>query len=85
MRTIYVTDVNGHPVHDPTSFYAISDIDDASTVQYFGFLAVDGRWYIQKYDTTAKTFRYTSSGTVAYATAWTDRASLTYDYFSEVF
>jgi hypothetical protein len=81
MRTVYATDNNGHPVHDPTSFYAVSD---AGTVQYFGFLSEDGRWYIQKYDTTAKTFRYTTANS-AYPASWTNRASLTYDYFSEVF
>lgn len=77
-------DNNGHPVADPTSFYAISDYDDAGNPQYFGYLAPDGGWYIQKYDTAAKTFRY-ASGLDSYPANWAGRANLAYDYSSEVF
>jgi len=69
---------------DPTLKYLISDTDAADTVKYYGFLDKDGNWYIMQEDTSAGTYRYTK-GSADYATNWTDRASLTYELFSEVF
>lgn len=66
--------------------YHISDIDDASTVKYYGFVDADGNWYIMKEDTSVspKTYRYVS-GNVDYTTNFTDRASLSYNYFYGIF
>lgn len=69
---------------DPLSLYKISDIDDASNPKYYGFLKADGGWYILKEDTTNKTYRY-AKGDSDYSTAWTNRASQTYNYFDVVF
>ena len=66
------------------SGYNISEVDDAANPKYYGFLGFSGRWYIMKEDTTTKTYRY-AAGTSNYPTAWTNRASLTYDYFDQVF
>ena len=44
----------------------------------------NGNWYIQRYNMANGTFRYVK-GTSGYATAWTNRASQSYDYFDEVF
>jgi hypothetical protein len=66
---------------DPTRGYMPSDKDEASTTKYYGFMNKEGYWYIMQ-DTTT-TDRYIK-GTSGYATAWTNRASLTYGYFSEV-
>jgi hypothetical protein len=64
---------------DPLIAYQPADIDDAGTVQYFGFTQVGGAWYIRKYDTGAspKTLRF-AFGQSNYTTAWTNRAAQTY-------
>lgn len=60
-----------------------------TNVRYYGFLNSKGEWYIQEFDTSAganslRTYRY-ARGTSGYTTAWTNRESLTYDYFNEIF
>lgn len=71
---------------DPLAPYKVNDVDDASTVKYYGFADADGAWYILKEDTSVvpKTYRY-ARGASAYSTAWTNRASQTYDYYSVIF
>ncbi|HHD92284.1 MAG TPA: hypothetical protein ENL06_01500 [Candidatus Portnoybacteria bacterium] len=61
--------------------YHISDIDDSSPA-YYGFVDKDGNWYIMKEDTG--TYRY-CKGTTDYSTNWSNRASLTYDYYDNIF
>ncbi len=68
---------------EPTDGYEINDVDDASIPSYYGFVDKDGNWYITKEDTDGS-FRY-ARGSVDYSTNWTNRASLTYDYFNNVF
>ncbi len=67
----------------PTDGYEIAQLDDASLPAYYGFLRKTGAWYIMKED-SAGAYRY-SKGTTAFSTNWTNRASLTYDYFNSVF
>ncbi len=67
----------------PTDGYEITEIDDASSPSYYGFLKKNGNWYIMKEDSTGA-YRY-SKGTTAFTTNWTNRASLTYDYFNSIF
>lgn len=64
---------------DPLIKYTPADIDDASTVQYFGFTDILGAWYIRKFDTSVspKTLRF-AFGQTGYTAAWTARASQTY-------
>lgn len=75
-------------ISDALDTYKVSDIDDAGTTKYYGFLRKDGAWYIMKEDTVAKTYRYTK-GSTGYETAttgaWATRASLSYDYFHNTF
>ena len=52
----------------------ISDIDDASNPQYYGYVNQEGGWVIMKYDTSAKTIRY-AKGFGNYASNWTNRAT----------
>lgn len=66
------------------SGYQISDTDSASDPKYYGYLAVDGQWYIMEENTAAGTYRYVR-GASDYTTAWTGRASLTYGYYNEMF
>lgn len=81
---LVATDPNGRPAVDVLSAFAASDLDDADTTQYFGFLAADGAWMVQKYDTSAGQIRY-CTGRGDYLTNWTNRAGLTYSLFSDVF
>lgn len=64
---------------DPLSSYKITDIDDAG---YYGYLKADGAWYIMS--GIAGEYRYIK-GDSDYATNWTNRASLTYGYFNDIF
>lgn len=59
---------------DFLSSFQIADIDDDATPNYYGFERLDGKWYILKEDTSAKTYRY-RSGASGYSTAWAGRAS----------
>lgn len=68
-------------VNDPMDGYRIADIDDASP-SYYGFTRTDGSWYILRNSSNA--FRYVK-GAANYSTAWTNRASQTFDYLSVVF
>lgn len=67
----------------PTDGYEITEIDDTSSPAYYGFLKKNGYWYIMKEDSTGA-YRY-SKGTSDFSTNWTNRASLTYNYFNTVF
>lgn len=61
---------------------------DESTPDYYGFVDVAGNWYILKIDGNSYTYAGSNNNsayaptTASYATAWTNRASLTYGYFS---
>lgn len=64
--------------------YKISDLDDSGTTNYFGYVASTGGWYILAYNTSTNTFRYIK-GDSSYSTNWTNRSSLSYDYYDVVF
>jgi hypothetical protein len=66
----------------PTDGYVITEIDDSATL-YLGFMNKDGAWFIQKGNDDGN-YRYVK-GSSSFSTNWTNRASLTYDYFSNVF
>lgn len=63
--------------------YVPSDSDEAGDTKYYGFLNWVGFWIIMEYDTVAETMRY-AAGKNGYATSWTGRAGLTYQYYNEV-
>ena len=65
-----------------SSAYKLSDIDDTTATEYYGYLLADGNWYIMKVTATAA--RY-CKGTSNYATAWTGRIGLSYDYYDVIF
>jgi len=67
--------------------YKISDMDSVGNPSvpnphYFGYVNKDGAWYITKL--TNVTARY-SRGLTDYDTNWTNRASLTYENFENIF
>lgn len=84
--TISLKDTAGNKIDPaekyPTDGYNITDIDDA-TPAYYGFLNKSGAWFIQK-EGASGDYRYVK-GSSGYTTNWTNRASLTYDYFDNVF
>lgn len=72
-----------YPAHC-LDYYKISDIDESGDPAYYGYLDMNGNWYIMEYSSSAGTCRY-FKGTSAYTTNWTGRADLGYGYFDAVF
>jgi hypothetical protein len=75
---------------NPIAGYQQSDTDTtALSPQYYGFLeAANSAWYISQYISTGgvSTFRYfAGSGLANYQASWTNRATLVYDYYSNIF
>ena len=64
--------------------FKVSDIDGSADPAYYGFLSHTGEWYIMRQQVALDKYRYTR-GPKDYITAWNDRASLSYDYFSVAF
>lgn len=66
----------------PTDAYSLSNIDDSTSTEYYGYEDKDGNWYIKKLASNAITF---TKGTSDYATAWTNRASQSYASYGSTF
>ena len=85
--TVALKDISGAQIDPaikvPTDGYKITQIDDSAPA-YYGFVERSGKWFIMKEDSTSGAYRYTK-GTSSFATNWTNRASLTYDYFNIIF
>jgi len=65
--------------------YIASEID-ASSPAYYGFERPDGAWYIMKETISGSDTTYTfAAGTSGFATAWTNRATQSYDTVSATF
>lgn len=67
----------------PTDGYNITEIDDSGVDSYYGFVNKDGAWFIQK-ELSSGAYRYIK-GASDFATSWTGRVGLTYDYFNSIF
>lgn len=67
---------------DQLKDYFLTDIDDSTSTEYYGYTEKNGAWYIKKVTSTSVRF---CRGTSAYTTAWTNRASQSYDYFYSIF
>lgn len=71
---------------DPLIRFTPANMDDATSVQYYSYIATDGEFYIRKVDKSGAytTIRfYFGKGTAAtHDTAWTNRASLTYSMWT---
>jgi hypothetical protein len=85
--TVAIKDSSGTPIDpailQPTDGFEISQVDDSVTPSYYGFVHKTGAWYITKEDATGA-YRY-AKGASDFATSWTGRTSLSYDYFDAVF
>jgi hypothetical protein len=62
--------------------FQVSDIDQSGDPKYYGYLAINGEWYIME-NTSDTQFRF-AHGYSGYATAWTNRATQTYTLISEM-
>lgn len=84
--TVALKDTTGTQVDPaikhPTDGYKISEIDDSSPA-YYGFIEKTGKWFIMK-ESSSGTYRYVK-GDSGFSTNWTNRASLSYDYYDVVF
>lgn len=84
--TVALKDTTGTQIdpaaEHPTDRYKISELDDSSPA-YYGFVDAGGAWYILKED-SAGAYRY-AKGSSSFSTNWTNRASLFYDYYHNVF
>lgn len=71
---------------DPLIRFTPANMDDATSVQYYSYIATDGEFYIRKVDKSGAytTIRfYFGKGTAAtHDTAWTGRAGLTYSMWT---
>lgn len=64
--------------------YQMANYDTSSDPQYVGYLDKDGNWYIKKITDSTGVVEYVK-GASGYATAWTNRASQSYDTFDAIF
>ncbi|MBI5044621.1 MAG: hypothetical protein HZC02_01735 [Candidatus Levybacteria bacterium] len=85
--TVAIKDTTGAKIDpaikQPTDGYTLAQLDDSSSTAYYGYLNKDSAWYILKEDSSGN-YRYVK-GSSSFSTNWTNRASLTYDYFDAVF
>lgn len=85
--TIGVKDTTGAlidpAIKTPTDGYKISEVDDASSPAYYGFVDKTGAWFIMKEESSGA-YRY-SKGSSNFSTNWTGRALLSYGYFDSIF
>lgn len=80
-----VTKDNPLPVesrYDLLLRYALSGADDDKMI--YGYIDKDGGWYIQKYNSNDKTYKYIR-GASGFSSNWNNRSNLTYSFFNEVF
>lgn len=70
-------------IKTPTDGYKVSEVDDAGSPAYYGFVDKTGAWFIMKEESTGA-YRYTK-GNSSFSSSWTSRASLTYGYFDSIF
>lgn len=88
--TVAVKNIAGSQIDpaekQPTDGYRITQLDDASTPAYYGYVDKTGAWFIMKEDSSGN-YRYVrgASGFTNAATGWPNRANLTYDYFDAIF
>jgi hypothetical protein len=68
---------------NPTDGYEITNIDDAGSPAYYGFVKKTGAWYIMQEDVSGA-YRY-AKGDSSFSTSWTGRAGLSYGYFNSIF
>ncbi len=84
--TVSIKDSSGIKIdpaeRHPTDGYRITEIDDTGAYTYAGYLNKTGAWFILRDD--GASYRYIK-GSSGFTSNWTNRVSLTYDYYDNVF
>jgi len=87
MGTVAVKNLSGSKIDpaekSPTDGYYISEVDDATSISYFGFINKGSQWYIMRQDIDGA-FRY-ARGDSSFSASWANRENLNYDRFDNVF
>jgi hypothetical protein len=73
--------------------YRLSDVDEAGTIKYYGYLKNNGDWIIEQYNSSTGERRFAKSDELVrktkeekgYKSAWANRSNLTYKLFYELF
>lgn len=67
--------------------YALNDFEDGTTL-YLGKVKADGTWLLQRYVQSTGSMRYANlsnnAGVTTYASAWTNRLTLSYSEFQNI-
>ena len=90
VRTVIVDDL-GNQITDFGKRFSTNDVEEASSsLTYVGKEDADGQWALVKIDESSDTsIQYATVSNnptkTTYTTAWADRASLTYQNYSEAF
>ena len=71
------------PTTSPTEGYKVTEIS-SEDFNYYGFVNLEGNWYIMREDPTVGSFRYVK-GDINFSKAWGKKDTLKYEYFHEVF
>lgn len=67
--------------------YGITKVDDATSIEYYGYTDKDGAWLVKRVTTTDVGWAtVTNNGSVTtFTDAWTNRATLTYGRKDQAF
>jgi hypothetical protein len=63
--------------------YHITDADESGDPRYYSYCDINGSWVIMSQNASTGAHRYIS-GKSDYATNWTGRAGLSYDYIFNI-
>lgn len=84
--TVSLKDSSGNKIDPaekhPTDGYRLTELEDGATYTYAGYLNKTGAWFVMRDD--GSSYRY-AKGDSSFTTNWTNRASLTYDYYDNIF
>ena len=65
------------------AFAQFSDLDASGVIIYIGYITADEYWMIEAFDQSNNSLRY-AVGIGDYASNWTNRSLLVYDYLNKV-
>ena len=93
--SVRVVNSSGDSITPSINLYQVNDMDDGNTtasILYIGMEKDDGTWLVKKLNETTGTlpvFTYATvvnnTATTTYDSAWTNRATLTYNRYASAF
>ena len=72
-----------HPLGGVSIQYYVHEAEETTNPRRYGYIDHRGAWIIMQQNTDTGSHRY-ATGKTDFATNWTNRASLSYDYFNNV-